>query len=86
MTTRHSPGQRFFLLLFLFLILFAVKHPHNRLTSMLTRFKCWNRSRKEPSLEKTFAGLGLVEGLEWNVVGRPLGEGELAGEAYPLDD
>ena len=49
----------------------------------LTFFKCWNRSKKEPSLEKTLVGLGLGAALGFDVWGVPAEEG--LGEAYPLD-
>lgn len=47
-----------------------------------TFFKCWNRSKKEPSLENTFAGLTFGT-LGFGVLAVDGAAG--AGEAYPLE-
>ena len=57
--------------------------PFIRIQTLHTFFKCWKRSKKEPSLENTFAGLALwTLGFELAVVEGDEAEG--AGEAYPL--
>ena len=83
-------GEQFILFLLLFFILPTIsseirqpQHRFIRIQTLHTFFKCWKRSKKEPSLENTFAGLALwTLGFELAVVEGDEAEG--AGEAYPL--